>query len=81
MTNQSQGTPVDQPKKSKRYFIKRHKELLAGVTPEQEHGIRLLIHKLYRDQKSVSSKRGSKNFDLNRWIKSNINGKDHNQRM
>ncbi len=66
----------------RRFIVKKHKDTLSkGLTeilqkyPEAAHIFRLFALKLLKDHSSVSSKRGTKNFDKERWIKSNVTPK------
>lgn len=57
----------------KRFVVKKRKdELLNGITDQQKHGIRLLLHKFNQDYQDVVRKRGTKSFDVQRWMKANV---------
>jgi len=56
---------------SKRITIRKHKKDLS-LSSSQRFKVKGLIQKLMKDYKSVAEKRGSKNFDTQRWIKNNL---------
>lgn len=64
---------TESPVKSKRTIVKKHKDALIGnINAKQRHQLRMLLIKLHKDYRQVSSKRGSRNFSLGRWLDSNL---------
>lgn len=58
---------------AKRKTVRKHKDaIIESMSGKQKNTVRSLIIKFHRDFRSVSSKRGTRNFQLNRWLDSNL---------
>lgn len=52
--------------------VPTNKSVIQAMSGKQKYSVKKLCTKLLKDYKTIASKRGSRSFDLGRWLANNV---------